>query len=176
MARSKAKRGKAKSAVRKSGSSRTSKAATPARKKTSKKKAARKSGRTSLAPKPVKTGAGASPAAVGGEFVALFNAGSIGEIEERLWSPRVVSVEGHGVSMAWHGRKAVRAKNEEWMATHQIHEARAEGPYVGASGFAVKFAMDVEDTTNGTRHPMQEIGVYTIERGKIVREEFMYGG
>ena len=35
--------------------------------------------------------------------------------------------------------------------------------------------MDVEDTTNGSRVLMEEVGVYQIQNGKIVREEFMYG-
>jgi hypothetical protein len=133
-----------------------------------------KKGAKSLAPKPVKTGKGASALEVGKELIALFNAGDYAAIEEKLWSSKVVSVEGLGVSQAWHGRAAVRAKNEEWMATHTIHSAKAEGPFVGASGFSVKFSMDVEDKTNGQRMPMEEVAVYTVDRGKIVREEFMY--
>jgi hypothetical protein len=61
------------------------------------------------------------------------------------------------------------------MSTHRLHGASAEGPYIGASGFSVKFAMDVEDTTTNDRSLMEEIGVYTVQNGKIVREEFMYG-
>lgn len=141
------------------------------KKKDDAKKAARK-----LAPRPVKTGKGKSPREVGAEFVTLFNAGKIEDIETALWSPKVVSVEGMGVSMAWHGRPAVRAKNRDWGATHKIHGSTAEGPYVGASGFVVKFVADVEDTTTGQRSTMEETGVYTVERGKIVREEFMYRG
>jgi len=124
---------------------------------------------------PVKTGKGASPLEVGQEFVDLFNGGKYEDIETGLWSRKVVSVEGMGVSRAWHGRKAVRAKNDRWMATHRIHDATCEGPYVGATGFAVRFSMDVEDTATGDRTRMNEVGVYTVERGKIVREEFMYG-
>lgn len=157
------------------GKGKTGKASTAAGEGKKADKKAKKKGTAKLAPKPVKTGKGASPAEVGDEFVSLFNSGAIGEIENRLWSPKVVSVEGGNVSMGWHGRKAVRAKNDEWMATHTIHSARAEGPFVGASGFAVTFRMDVEDSSTGRRNGMQEIGVYTVERGKIVREEFMYG-
>jgi hypothetical protein len=105
----------------------------------------------------------------------MFNRGLMTEIEDKWYSPKIVSVEGVGVAMAWHGRKAVSAKSEHWAATHRIHGASAEGPYVGATGFAVKFALDVEDTEAATRTMMEEVGVYTVENGKIVREEFMYG-
>ena len=83
-------------------------------------------------------------------------------------------IEGVGVEMAWVGEKAVRAKGEEWMNDHEIHGATAEGPFVGATGFAVKFVMDVTTKSTGERRTMNEIGVYTVEDGKIVIEEFMY--
>lgn len=142
----------------------------------SEKKGARAAKKGVKAPKPkaIKTGKGASPAEVGGELVRMFNAGQFAEIEQKFWSPKVVSIEGVGVAMAWEGRKAVRHKNDEWMKTHTIHSASAEGPFVGATGFAVKFRMDVEDTASGSRTAMEEVGVYTIKNGKIVQEEFMY--
>jgi len=142
-----------------------------------KKKAAKaksKKSAKSLAPRPVKTGKGASCHELGTEFIRLFNGGDIASIEKNLWSTKVVSVEGLGVNQAWHGLEAVRAKNDGWMSTHKIHGSTADGPYVGASGFAVRFSMDVEDTASGQRYPMNEVAVYTVDRGRIVREEFMY--
>ena len=126
-------------------------------------------------PSRITTGSGDSAGQVGRDIVAMFNNGQMQEIEAKYWSPNVVSVEGEHVAMAWHGRKAVEEKNNGWMATHKLHGASAEGPYVGASGFAIKFAMDVEDTTNNSRVLMEEVGVYQIQNGKIIREEFMYG-
>ncbi|MFN0132597.1 MAG: SnoaL-like domain-containing protein [Phycisphaerales bacterium] len=139
------------------------------------KKSKKKGKKVSLAPVPVKTGKGATPTEIGNDLVSMFNAGHFKEIEEKWWAKSVVSVEGEGVSMEWRGRKAVDAKNAGWLETHTIHGASAEGPYVGATGFAVRFRMDVEDKSNGQRTMMEEVGVYTVERGKIVREEFMYG-
>ncbi len=149
----------------------------PAKKPASK---AKKSGSANKAlankgPSKVTTGSGASAGEIARDIVAMFNAGQMKEIEDKYWSPNVVSVEGENVAMAWHGRRAVEEKNAGWMATHRMHGASAEGPFVGASGFSIKFAMDVEDTTNGTRILMEEVGVYQVQNGKIVREEFMYG-
>lgn len=134
-----------------------------------------KKAKKSLAPKPITTGKGASPAEVGADVVAMFNLGHIHEIEDKWWSPKVTSVEGVGVSMAWEGRKAVEAKNKGWNERHTLRSARAEGPFVGATGFAIKFWMDVEEKESGRRTEMEEVGVYEVKNGKIVREEFMYG-
>jgi hypothetical protein len=123
----------------------------------------------------VSTGTGPSPLELGRQFVALFNQGLAEKIEREMYSPDIVSVEGHGVGMAWHGKKMVEAKAKEWMADNIIHGMRAEGPYAGSSGFAIKLEMDVETRSKNTRSVHKEVGVYTVQNGKIVREEFMYG-
>lgn len=140
--------------------------------KATKKKGSRKT-KGSLSPKPVKTGKGANPMELGTALVQMVRSGEF-EPNDRLWSPRFSSVEGHGVAMEWAGKKAVAAKNAEWSERNAVHNISVEGPYVGASGFAVKFQMEVEDKASGQRTTMNEIGVYTIQNGKIVREEFMY--
>lgn len=150
------------------------KAAKAAPKKAPAKRTAPKKKTYSLDPVPVSTGSGASAADIGSELVSMFNGGQLKEIEERFWSPDIVSVEGAGVAMAWHGKAAVDAKNAWWSSDHTIFAASAEGPYVGASGFAVKFVIDVETKSTGQRQLMEEVGVYTVKNGKIVREEFMY--
>ena len=40
--------------------------------------------------------------------------------------------------------------------------------------FAVRFAYDVTNKPSGRRMQMDEIGLFTVENGKIVREEFFY--
>ena len=144
--------------------------------KPAKKSAPKKAGGMPKDMRKVTTGGGASAGDVGRELVAMFNKGQFKEIEQKFWSPAVVSCEGEGVALEWVGRKAVARKNSDWVASNRIHGASAEGPYVGASGFAVKFKMDVECLTDGKRNVMEEVGVYTIRNGKIVREEFMFGG
>lgn len=125
-------------------------------------------------PRPIKSGPGASPQEIGASLVELFNQGDKDEqIWSKWWDKSVVSVEGMG--LAWHGEKAVRAKNEGWTAQNEVLGASAEGPYVGATGFAVKFRMDVRERATGKRTIMEEVGVYTVRNGKIVQEEFMYG-
>jgi hypothetical protein len=49
-----------------------------------------------------------------------------------------------------------------------------EGPWVGATGFALKYRIDVSQKSTGQRSHMEEIAVYTVRNGKIVREEFHF--
>lgn len=130
-----------------------------------------------LAPKAVKTGKGASVAEVAQNFVELFNK-QVGDqaIWDQLFAKGFTSIEGVGTALMWTGKKAVKAKGEAWMSEHAVHGCRTEGPFIGATGFAMKYMMDVERKATGERLHMQEVGVYTVKNGKVVQEEFMYGG
>ncbi len=124
---------------------------------------------------PVSTGRGPSAAEVGRDFVALFNARTSDyEIWDKLFSPDFVSVEGHGVSMAFHGRDAVQAKCDQWLEMSTVHGCACEGPFAGATCFAVKFRIDKTDKTTGRRAVDEEIAVYAVQDGRVVREEFCY--
>jgi hypothetical protein len=139
------------------------------------KRSAKKSGASS-GPRPVGTGRGAGPAEIGKAVVESINAGRPDrELWDKWWSPKIESVEGHGMASAWRGRKAMEAKNDWWSSAHTIYGASAEGPFLGATGFAIKFRIDAEEKASGKRTIMEEVGVYTVENGKVVREEFMYG-
>lgn len=128
----------------------------------------------SLAPKPVKTGKGASPLEVAQSVAALLRSGAAHEVESTWLASGIESVEGVGASMAWSGKKAVQKKYRDWEADHEIHAMDVEGPWVGATGFALRYAIDVTQKSTGQRHQMEEIALYTVKNGKIVREEFHF--
>jgi hypothetical protein len=136
------------------------------------KKAAKK--KVSLAPKAVKTGKGASPLEVAHAVIGLIRSGASGEVETKFMASGIESVEGVGMSMAWSGKKAVLAKYRGWEADHEVHSMGVEGPWVGATGFALRFKLDATQKSTGQRNAMEEIAVYTVKNGKIVREEFHY--
>jgi hypothetical protein len=146
-----------------------------------KRAAARKTAAKKVAPRaravttrPVQTGKGAAPLDVGKSLVELARSGRGTEVERKWWSPGVVSIEGLGISMEWVGSKAAHQKGVDWEADHVVHGVEIAGPFVGASGFAVHYKMDIETKSTGQREKMEEVGVYTVQNGKIVREEFMY--
>ncbi|MBM4265505.1 MAG: nuclear transport factor 2 family protein [Deltaproteobacteria bacterium] len=159
-------------ATKKKGKKKAGKAKAKSDKKAKKKAGSPKA--KSAAPKQVKTGKGASPLEVGNDLVKLVRSGKGDEVYAKWWAPGVVSVEGLGMSMEWSGRKSVLQKNATWEADHVVHGAEVEGPFVGATGFSVRFKMGIETKSTGQRESMEEIGVYTVKNGKIVREEFMY--
>ncbi len=122
----------------------------------------------------VSTGKGASPAELGAKLVTLFNQGTADAWVATVWDKGIVSCEGVGANLEWVGRKAVDAKNAEWSKANTVLGGSAEGPYVGSTGFAVKFRVHVRDNASGAERHMSEVGVYTVRDGKITREEFMY--
>jgi hypothetical protein len=132
-------------------------------------------GAKSLAPKPVKTGKGATPLEVAQGVIALLRDGAAHEVENKWLASGIESVEGVGASMAWKGKKAVQKKYRDWEADHEIHTMQVDGPWVGATGFAVRYTIDVSQKSTGQRTQMEEIAVYTVKNGKIVREEFHFG-
>ncbi|MFZ4572903.1 MAG: SnoaL-like domain-containing protein [Phycisphaerales bacterium] len=146
----------------------------PAKKAAPKKAAVKKapSKQSALEPVPIGTGKGMGPDEVGGSLVAMFNARKLKEIENNFWSPDVVSCEG-SAKLEWRGRTAVEAKNNWWLSENEIIGASAEGPFVGATGFAVRFKMQARRRADGVVTEFEEIGVYTVQNGKIIREEFM---
>lgn len=131
--------------------------------------------KASLAPKPVKVGKGSTPLEVAQAVIELIRAGASAEVEKSWLASGVESVEGVGVSLAWSGKKSVLAKYRAWEADHEIHSMSVEGPWVGATGFALRYSLDATQTSTGQRMQMEEIAVYTVKNGKIIREEFHFG-
>jgi ketosteroid isomerase-like protein len=120
---------------------------------------------------------------VGRALVDLCNQGKYRDAVDALYDNDVVSVEAMEsptgtMPRAVNGIDAVRAKGEWWESNNEIHSAAAEGPFPhGADKFAVKFRFDVTAKAGpmaGQRYQMEEIAVYTVKNGRIVREEFFY--
>jgi hypothetical protein len=166
----------AKKSAKKAAKKPSAKAAKPA-----KKPAKKSGGKASGMPpgmKPISTGPGASAGEIGAAVVAHLNSGAQSDVPlwDKYWHKNFVSIEGVGANMSWEGRKAAEAKCADWMSKNTVHGCRAEGPFVGSTGFSVKISMDVEEKASGKRFQMDEVAVYSVEKGKVVREEFMYGG
>jgi hypothetical protein len=126
----------------------------------------------SKGPAKVTSGSGASPAELGAKLVALFNQNKADEWIQTVWDKGVRSIEGDGGVHV--GAKAILEKWAWWISKSQVLGASAEGPYVGANAFAVKFTMHVRDKESGQDMHMTETAVYTVKNGKIVEEQFMY--
>ena len=112
------------------------------------------------------------------QLVAHCKAGTEAEALNTLYAPDAVSVEaadmsGAGAESA--GLEAIRAKHAWWNNSMEMHSASVEGPFFhGESRFGVIFEADATCRESGKRSQMRELGIYTVENGKISREEFFY--
>lgn len=96
----------------------------------------------------------------------------------KLYADNAVSVEAQdndGKGRETVGLDGIRGKHTWWDENATMHSATVDGPFLhGPDRFAVTFSMDV--TMFGERSQMSEVAIYTVQDGKIVREEFFYGG
>jgi hypothetical protein len=114
---------------------------------------------------------------IGQKYVGLCKQGKFEACLQELFSEDAVSVEAWappGVERIASGLPAIRAKGEAWARDHEIHAFEVSGPFPLDQRFAVHFRFDVTNKPSKRRISMEEVGLFTIENGKIVREEFFY--
>jgi hypothetical protein len=98
------------------------------------------------------------------------------EAVDLLYADEIVSVEARamdGSSPETRGIKGVREKVDWWTNAMEVHSFKVSGPFVANDRFVVQYDIDVTDKESKKRMQMSEVGVYTIQDGKIVREEFL---
>jgi ketosteroid isomerase-like protein len=94
-----------------------------------------------------------------------------------LYSEDIVSVEAVGneeMPAEITGINAVRKKNEWWGENNEMHSAEVAGPFIGEDQFAVHYVYDTTFKPTGKRNHITEMALYTVQDGKIVREQFFY--
>ena len=113
---------------------------------------------------------------IAAKLVALCKAGTFDEAQA-LYAPEAVSVEAGappGQSREAVGLAAIKAKGEWWSANHEVHSWQVAGPWPHDDRFIVGFKFDVTMKATQHRFTMEEMALYTVKDGKIVREEFFY--
>ena len=97
-----------------------------------------------------------------------------------LYSENIVSVEAVGdeqMPAIMKGIEAIRGKNQWWFENHEIHSAEVRGPFPNEDRFALIFNFEISPKVGpaaGKIIKMEEVGLYTVEDGKITREEYYY--
>lgn len=96
-----------------------------------------------------------------------------GKIWDKHFAEGWTSIEGDG--KVYTGRDEVSAKYREWQKGVTVHDCQVEGPFIGKSGFSIIFDLDMESKDGSfPRMRMKEVANYTVEGGKVVKEEFCY--
>jgi hypothetical protein len=99
------------------------------------------------------------------------------EAIDKLYNPNIVSVEAMAMpnmEQTQKGIEAIKGKNTWWQQSHEIHKREVDGPYPNGNQFIVHFLADVTPKHTGKRMTIKEMGLYTVENGKITKEEFFY--
>lgn len=114
---------------------------------------------------------------IANELVAGCREGRAKDNLDALYASNAVSVEavdmGHG--RLTQGIEAIKAKHDWWDSAMDMLEVDIRGPLPdGDNRFAVIFAMTVKERETGKTWSSEEVAIYTVEEGKIVREEFFY--
>ena len=114
---------------------------------------------------------------IANKLVELCRQGKNVEALNTLFSADAVSVEAFpppGGQQEVKGLQAIHGKGDWWRNNHEVHSATVSGPWPHGNRFVVGFQFDVTNKPSGRRMKMDEVALYTIEKGKIVREEFFY--
>ena len=114
---------------------------------------------------------------IGKDIVALCQQGKNIEAIEKHYSPDIVSVEAFGMpgmDQTQKGIEAIKGKNKWWSENHEVHGGEVRGPFPHGERFALLFKYDVTPKHTGQRMTMEEVGLFTVENGKVTKEEFFY--
>src|SRR5262249_8369961 len=118
-----------------------------------------------------------TPIEVGKKLVALCKEGKFQDCLKALYSKDIVSIEAAAMPnmpQEMRGIEAVTQKNKWWEDNHEVHSAKVDGPFPHGDRFAVRFTFDVTNKPSKQRMTMDEIPLYNVKDGKVVREEFFY--
>lgn len=71
-------------------------------------------------------------------------------------------------------RSAGIRKSKFFLDNNEVHKLEVFGPYPTDDRFAVRFVLEVTFKPSGQRRAIDEVGLFTVAKGKITREEFFY--
>lgn len=113
---------------------------------------------------------------VANRFNELAQTGQWQQIQDELFADNAVSIEPeHSQGMrSVQGIESIREKGKQFgEMVEEMHGGFSNEPQVAGNHFAVAMGMDVTMKGQG-RMKMDEIAVYEVKDGKIVKEQFFY--
>ena len=113
---------------------------------------------------------------VANRFNELAQSGQYDKIQEELYAENAVSIEpphAQGLQSA-EGLPAIKEKGKQFnQMVEEMHGGYCSAPVVGGNYFSVAMGMDATMKGMG-RTSMDEIAVYEVKDGKIVKEQFFF--
>lgn len=113
---------------------------------------------------------------VANRFYELSKEGNWAAIQDELYCDDCVSIEPeHAPVPRVEGLEAIKAKGKQWQEmTEEVHGGYCNEPIVAGNHFSCTMGMDITMKGAG-RQKMDEVAVYEVKGGKIVKEQFFYG-
>jgi len=109
------------------------------------------------------------------KMVAYNNEGKFPDVYKDLYSEDFVSIEMPGVpNEVVSGINEAIKKGEWWFEQVDMLSVEVSEPLVAEGWFAVRYKMHTKDKKIGEEKHESELGVYHVEDGKIVQEQFFY--
>ena len=112
---------------------------------------------------------------IANQLVELCRQGKDSQAVEELYHDQVKSVEIQGwPKEVVNGIDNIRKKHEEFQASvEEIHQNEVSDPLVAGNHFCCTMKLDV--TFKGTgRVQMEELCLYEVKDGKVIKEQFFY--
>lgn len=112
---------------------------------------------------------------VANRLVELCRTGQHQEAHNELYANNCVSIEPKGAPMeVCEGIEAINQKGQQFYASiEEMHNAEVSDPIVAGNHFSVTMINDATFKERG-RMKMEEVCVYEVQDGKIVKETFYY--
>lgn len=110
------------------------------------------------------------------KLVAFMRQGQMMEAQAELYADDVVSIEPEGGMMppVTKGKAAIAEKGKQFAAMiEERHGGEISDPVVGGDFFSVSMMLDATMKGMG-RLKLEEICVYEVKNGKIVKEQFFF--
>ncbi len=113
---------------------------------------------------------------VANRLVALCREGKYEQAVKELYSPEIVSVEAEGTpNRTVKGLDAITEKGIRFASKlEKVNSSFVSDPIVADNFFSCTMLMNVNMKDIPVAIDMNEVCVYTVNNGKIVREEFFY--
>ncbi len=120
--------------------------------------------------------------AIGKQLAEFCNQGKNMDAINALYSDNIVSVEACDMGnpdmpQTMTGKDAILGKNQWWSENHEVHDGSVTGPFPHGNRFVLLFNYEVTPKCGpmaGQRMKMQEAGLFTVDNGKVIKEEFFY--
>ncbi len=113
---------------------------------------------------------------VADKFMELANHGKYNEIQDKLYADNCVSIEpenSNGMNKV-EGLQAIKEKGKKFSESiEEMHSGFTGEPIVAGNYFSL--AMGFDATMKGMgRMKMEEISMYEVKDGKIIKEQFFF--